>query len=78
MERFSRPVSGSLPTVVRAFKSAVTKRINQMRQTPGAPLWQRNYWERVVRDERELNQIREYIQDNPARWESDQLYEIPS
>jgi REP element-mobilizing transposase RayT len=37
-------------------------------------LWQRNYWEHVVRDETDWNDIREYIQNNPARWEMDKLF----
>ena len=36
-------------------------------------LWQRNYWERIVRNELELDNIREYIYNNPAQWETDQL-----
>jgi len=71
---FGKPVPGSLPTVVRSFKSAVTKRINQIRQKPGMPVWQRNYWDRVIRDASELDRLREYIQVNPAQWETDQLY----
>jgi len=74
MERFGKPVAGSMPTVIRSFKSAATKRINEMRKTPGAKLWQRNYWEHVVRNESELNRIREYIQNNPNQWESDKLH----
>lgn len=61
----------SLGAIVRASKSAVTKRINQIRDIPGAPVWQRNYYERIIRNERELNAIREYIQNNPANWPSD-------
>ncbi len=71
VERFGRPVPGSLPTIVRAFKSAVTRRINILRGTPGAPVWQRNYWEHVIRNERALNAIRRYILANPARWHLD-------
>ncbi len=71
VERFGQPVSGSIPTVMRSFKSAVTKRINEMHQTPGKPLWQRNYYEHVIRNENELNRIRQYIIDNPAKWETD-------
>jgi putative transposase len=56
---------------VGAFKSIVTKRINQIRDTPGAPVWQRNYYERIVRDERGLNAVRKYIQNNPVNWKSD-------
>ena len=61
----------SLGAIVRAFKSIVTKRINRIRDTPGAPVWQRNYYERIVRDEQGLNAIRGYIQNNPANWKSD-------
>jgi len=37
-------------------------------------LWQRNYWEHIVRSEADLDRIREYIENNPARWEEDQLH----
>ena len=70
-ERFSHPVAGSLPTIVRSFKSAATKSINQLRATPGAPVWQRNYYEQVIRNEKALNRIRQYILDNPAKWDDD-------
>ena len=73
-EQFGRPTPGSIPTIIRSFKSAATKRVNELRQTPGATLWQRNYWERVIRDERELNLVREYILNNPAQWELDKLH----
>jgi hypothetical protein len=59
---------------MRSFKSAATKRVNESRQTPGAKLWQRNYWEHIIRNETELNRIREYIQNNPAQWEMDRLF----
>jgi hypothetical protein len=41
---------------------------------PGTPLWQRNYWEHIIRDEESLTEIREYIENNPARWAEDQLH----
>ncbi len=71
VEQFGKPVSGSLPTIVRSFKSAVTRRINEIRNAHGAKLWQRNYYEHIIRDENELNRIREYIVNNPMNWESD-------
>jgi putative transposase len=71
-ERFGQPTVGSIPTIVRAFKSACTKQINELRGTPGAKLWQRNYYEHVIRDEDDLNRIRQYILDNPARWAKDE------
>ncbi|MCI5189799.1 MAG: transposase [Candidatus Electrothrix sp. AS4_5] len=73
-ERFGKPISGSLPTIVRSFKSAVTRHINILRNTPGNKLWQRNYWEHIIRNETELHRICEYICNNPARWQEDALH----
>ncbi len=72
MERFGRPVSGSIPTIVRSFKSAVTRRINEARDTPGAIVWQRNYYEHIVRNEDDFNRIIKYIADNPLNWYNDE------
>ena len=69
VEQFGKPVAGSVPTVVRSFKSAATKRINEIRQTPGAAVWERNYYERVIRDQAAYARIAEYIALNPQRWE---------
>lgn len=66
-----RVSSGSLGAFVRSFKSMTTRRVNVMRGTPGFPLWQRNYYERVVRSERELQRVWQYIEDNPAKWDAD-------
>jgi REP element-mobilizing transposase RayT len=71
-ESFGRPVVGSLPTIIRSFKSAAAKHINQLRDNPGGAVWQRNYHERVIRDDRELTGIRQYIADNPTRWAEDE------
>lgn len=71
LERFGKPRSGSIPTILRSFKSAVTRQINEMLGTPGAPVWQRGYYEHVVRDEADLARIRAYITDNPAQWALD-------
>lgn len=62
---------GSLGAVVGNFKSVTARRINYIRRTPGTPVWQRNFYERVIRNDRELNAIREYIIANPANWEED-------
>ena len=61
----------SLGSLVAGFKSAATKRINEIRGMLGIPVWQRNYYERVIRDDEELNRIRQYTVDNPAHWEED-------
>ena len=65
---------GSLGAVVGNYKSVTTRRINRSRGMPGTPFWQRNYWEHIIRNEQSLNRIREYIENNPARWAEDQLH----
>ena len=71
-EQFGKPVSGSLPTIIRSFRSAATKQINILKNTPGSPVWQRNYYEHIIRNETDLNNIRQYIIDNPINWEEDE------
>ncbi len=71
---FGQPRAGSLGTVVGAFKSAVTRRINQHRDTTGASVWQRNYHDRIIRNERHLWAARRYIRDNPAKWHEDRAH----
>jgi len=51
--------------LIGAFKTVSTKRINEHRGTPNAPVWQRNYYEHIIRNEESLNRIRQYIADNP-------------
>ena len=70
-ESFGKPISGSLPTIIRSFKSGVTKHINELRKTPGAPVWQRSFYDHVIRNETELNIKREYILNNPLKWDLD-------
>ena len=67
-----RSPSQTIGAMVRGFKSSVTKRINILRGTPGMPVWQRNYYERVIRNEKELSQVREYIMNNPLQWAMDE------
>jgi REP element-mobilizing transposase RayT len=65
------PRKGSLGAIVGSFKSAVTRHINQSRNTSGNSVWQRNYYEHAIRNEIALNRIRDYIQTNPTRWALD-------
>jgi REP element-mobilizing transposase RayT len=60
-----------LGQLIGAFKTTCTKRINQLRGTPGTKFWQRNYYEHIVRDARDMARIRQYIIDNPRRWKED-------
>lgn len=70
--RFGKPIAGSLGIIIGSFKSIVTKRVNELRGTPGKPFWQRNYWEHGIRTDKELDRIREYIKMNPMMWEEDE------
>jgi putative transposase len=68
------PKTKSVGAVMAGFKSAVTKQINTIRDTPGAPVWQRNYFEHIIRNNTDYNQIAEYILTNPQRWKEDRLF----
>ncbi len=54
------------------FKSAATRQINSLRNTLGATVWQRNYYERILRNDNELAVRRQYIQNNPFNWDDDE------
>jgi putative transposase len=60
-----------LPKIIGRFKMTSAKRINEVRGTQGVPVWQRNYYEHVIRDERSFGRIEEYIQTNVLSWEMD-------
>jgi REP element-mobilizing transposase RayT len=61
----------TLSSFVSGFKSVATKRINILRNTPERPVWQRSFYDHIIRNERSLNAIREYISNNPVNWEMD-------
>ena len=71
-EGFSQPVIGSIPTIIRTFKAAVTRKINLIPEAPVSAIWQRSYYEHVIRDDGEMNVVCEYIAANPLRWLEDQ------
>ena len=58
--------------LIGAFKTVSTKQINEKRQTLGVPVWQRNYYEHIIRDDNDLHRIREYIVHNPSKWDEDE------
>ena len=62
---------GSLGAIVRSYKSAVTKHIGMSRTSTAMSVWQRNYYEHIVRNEKDLLRIRDYILDNPLHWDDD-------
>jgi REP element-mobilizing transposase RayT len=61
-----------LSKMVGYFKMNSAKKINDIRQSSGCPVWQRNYFERIIRDENELQRIQEYILQNPLNWGQDE------
>jgi REP element-mobilizing transposase RayT len=71
--------TNSLGAIVQNFKSVTTRKINQINRSSTPPLWQRNYHERIIRDEIALQNIRHYIAANPLQWQGDrkqqQLYD---
>jgi REP element-mobilizing transposase RayT len=68
-EQFQKPIPGSIPTIVRTYKAAVTRRIG--REHGLTNIWQRNYYEHVIRNNEELNRIHLYIESNPLNWYAD-------
>jgi REP element-mobilizing transposase RayT len=70
-------VSPSHPTlgnIVAYLKYQSSKQINLIRNTPGKPIWQPNYYEHIIRNEKSLYEIRKYIQNNPLEWEDDEYF----
>jgi putative transposase len=62
----------TLGKIIAYFKYQTTKQINMARNTGTQKLWQRNYYEHVIRNDSDLNQIREYISQNALKWELDE------
>jgi putative transposase len=70
----SKGAASGTPTlgqIIRAFKSLAAIEANRILGSSGRPFWQRNYYEHVIRDENELNTIRQYTRDNPVNWLED-------
>jgi len=62
------------PIIVKLFKSSVTKQINDLRNTEACPIWQRNYYENIIKNEKRYLQIIEYIENNPIKCVEDRYY----
>ncbi len=65
----------SLGACINGFKVSVTKQINQLRNMPCISVWQRNYYEHVIRHDETLHAVRQYIEQNPMRWHLDRYNE---
>jgi putative transposase len=68
------PLPGSLGAIIGQFKSRVTKRIWTLPGLERRPIWQRNYYERIIRDEEEFKRIVQYIDCNVMKWEEDRYF----
>jgi putative transposase len=68
-EAFRRPVEGSVPTIIRSYKSAVTKCVREAVAGSAIKVWQSNYFERVLRHGKEFGDASRYILENPLRWQ---------
>ena len=67
----SGPQPGSIGAIMAQFKSLVAKRINAHRGSPGAVVWQRSFYEHIIRNETDLDETRRYIAENPLKWALD-------
>ncbi len=65
--------SKTIGAMVRGFKSATARRLRDVSGNPEMKVWHRNYWDHVIRDDADMARIREYVHNNPARWELDSL-----
>jgi len=64
----------TIPKIVQVFKSLSTIEINKKRNISGVMVWQRNYYEHIIRNDKELFEIRKYIEYNPLNWKDDRYY----
>ncbi|MBK9924982.1 MAG: transposase [Anaerolineales bacterium] len=69
-EQFQKPVKGSIPTIIRTFKSAVTRLIGREHNATG--IWQKNYYEHIIRNHEDWDRIHQYIKSNPSMWAEDE------
>lgn len=75
-EQFSKPTSESISSVVRSYKSAVSKRIHELPENFNVPykIWQPRFYDNIIRNEEAFQKIWDYIDTNPLRWDKDKFY----
>ncbi len=69
-----KPPKQTIGAIVRGYKGAVTRKIDTLRRLHGTPVWQRNYHEHIIRDEKSYLRIANYIKTNPHRWSDDRYF----
>jgi putative transposase len=72
--KFGLPVADSLSSIVGSYKSVTARKINILRNAPGLQVWQGNFYEHIIRSQADLKNIREYIHNNPLKWELDRFW----
>jgi REP element-mobilizing transposase RayT len=72
-EKILKSPSKTLGSIIRGYKSSVTRQINTMNNTPGKPVWQRNYYEQIIWNEKDLFRISRYIRNNPLNWNNESV-----
>jgi REP element-mobilizing transposase RayT len=65
---------GSIGAIIQNYKSVVSRKIAKQDGEPRGSIWQRNYYEHIIRNDRELQAITDYILTNPQNWEKDTEY----
>ncbi len=68
--------SQTIGAIIRGFKGATTKQINIARNSPSQKVWQRGYWDRIIRTQREFDNVERYIENNPKTWQLKKLQEL--
>ena len=74
-EAFGHPIRGSIPTIIRTYKAAVSRKAKK--ETGFINIWQRNYYDHIIRTELEYERIWNYIVENPHNWKADNSENIP-
>ena len=67
-------IPGSIGAFIQNYKSLTTRKINMILRTKNQSIWQRNYYEHIIRDENDYARIVDYIENNPNSWEDDVMY----
>jgi REP element-mobilizing transposase RayT len=73
-ERAEQSPAPTVGDIICTYKSITTKLSNRSNNVYGCTIWQRNYYEHIIRNEKELSEIRQYIFDNPAKWQEDKYF----
>ncbi len=73
LRRFGKPLSGSLSTIIGNYKSGVSREIGRLRGSK-TEVWQKRFWDHIIRNDHDLLQHRQYICNNPLRWDDDKLH----